>query len=518
MASIYPEGAGWAVRNRSRNDTFYQAGFATRAKAQAWLNKREKAIEQRGRPFGLGPEKTTLAQALADYLPLRVPYLKSGDQLCRRINRFIRYGRLPTYQTIPVARRTHETRDSCDRKTVYFELERVPYTPVRVIPQGLGAHRAAQARQGDTSERVRERLACTKVADITRHHIQPLIHALQQEGKAAQTIAHEQAVLREFFNFVKRQWNWVTPAENPAAQLEMPDIDNARDRVLTPDEQERLEAALRECRNPYVAPFIGLLLETAMRQSELLVTAQWRDVDWSRRVLRLWDAKSGGRDVPLTQGALDILNALPRGAAEDRVFPMTLSALNAAWYRAIERAGLENLHKHDLKHCAVTRFAGLLQGDIFLLKVFSGHKTLSQLVRYVNPKVEDALQAVDAAQAARKAPLHARGPTKHPSAGDVLSALDAAAALDVSEASSSTRQTPDALAAAGPVSDKMPTHEGTEWLPVTAAGASEQATLAPVADALPPITYRDIVHAGRTSRRAGNVGLRLRRCTGFRAG
>lgn len=434
MASIYQEGAGWAVRIRSRADTAYQAGFASRARAEAWLRARQDAIQARGRPFGLGAEKTTLAQALADYLPRRVPYLKSGDQLGRRLNRYIRYGRLPTYRIVKVEHRRDDATGGADRKTVYFALERVPFTPQRVIPPGLGAHRAGQARRGEQSERLRERLARLRVADITRRDIQEFVHALQREGKAAQSIAHEQAVLREFFNFAHGQWNWAQPAENPATRLQMPVIDNARNRVLTPDEETRLAAALAECRNPYMAPFVALLQQTAMRQSELLLTAQWRDIDWARRVLTLWDAKARGRDVPLTRDAVAILQLLPRGAGEDRIFPMTESALNAAWYRVLERAGIENLHKHDLRHDALTRFAGLLNGDVFLLKLVSGHKTLSQLARYVNPKVEHVLQAVDAAEAPRTAPLHSRGPSRHPSVASVVRALEAAEASDAADA------------------------------------------------------------------------------------
>ncbi|MDR5812054.1 site-specific integrase [Caballeronia sp. LZ033] len=445
MASIYQEGAGWAVRNRSRHDTFYQSGFDSKAKATAWLRQREQAIQNRGKPYGLGPEKTTLAMALYDYTPERVPFLKSGDQLCRRLNRFIRFGRLPTYQPTRLDRRTQEAR-GCDTATVYFELTAVPYAVERVIPQGLDEHRAALAQRADTSERLRERLACTRVADITRHQIQEFMNVLREEGKAAQSITHEQAVLREFFNHARRHWNWSTPTENPATQLDMPVIDNARDRVLTPDEQARLQTELLACRNRYVAPFVGLLLETAMRQSELLLTAQWRDIDWKRRVLKLWDAKGGGRGVPLTQGALRILEALPRGADDDRVFPITLDALDSAWNRAIARAGIENFCKHDLRHCAMTRFAELLGGDIFLLKLFGGHKTLSQLARYVNPTAADALEAVDAAEAARnahKAPLHARAPSRTPTVGDAVRALESAEG----EASRTAPALPDVSAA-----------------------------------------------------------------------
>ncbi|MFX1685044.1 tyrosine-type recombinase/integrase [Paraburkholderia sp. A1RO-5L] len=406
MASIYPEGTGWAVRNRSRHDSYYQAGFPSREKAKAWLNSHEKAIQKRGKPFGLGPHRTTLAMALLDYVPEHVPYRKSGDQLCRRLNRYLRHGRLPTYAVTPVSHRTEPSDNGSDRKTtVYFTLGQVPAAHERVIPRGLGPFRREQARRHEKSEKLRERLARMPVADITRHDIQQFMHALQEEGLAAQTIAHEQAVLREFFNHTNTVWNWFEPAENPATRLKMPDIDNARNRILTADEEARLAAALAECRNPYVAPFIALLQETAMRLSELLVTTQWRDIDWERRVLRLWDAKAGGREVPLTEHAIAILKTLPQGADEDRVFPVTVATVNSAWNKAIERAGIEDIRKHDLRHCALTRFARVFRGDIFLLKVVSGHKTLSQLVRYVNVSADDAVKALDAARASDVSPV-----------------------------------------------------------------------------------------------------------------
>jgi integrase len=459
MASIFQEGKGWAVRNRSRDDPFYQAGFASRAKAETWLNKRKKAIEARGKPFGLGPRRTTLAQALADYVPQRVPFRKSGDQLCRRLNRYLRYGRLPTYAVTPVARRTHQANSGTDKKTtVYFTLEQVPASHERAVPRGLGPFRRAQAQRHEKSEQLRERLARMPVADITRHDILQFVHALREEGLATQTVVHEQAILREFFNHARSVWNWTDPEKNPATDLNMPAIDNARNRILTAEEEARLQAALTGCRNIYVAPFIALLNETAMRQSELLVTTQWRDIDWARRVLRLWDAKSGGREVPLTQHAIAILQTLPRGADEDRVFPVTVAAVNSAWNTAVERAGIKDIRKHDLRHCALTRSARLLKGDIFLLKLVSGHKTLEQLVRYVTANVDDAVKALDAAQAGHPPPLHARGPAKHPMVEDAVRALDAA-------------HVPDGLRAdAQEAVSSAPDMEAAQAVPMTADG------------------------------------------------
>jgi integrase len=165
-------------------------------------------------------------------------------------------------------------------------------------------------------------------------------------------------------------------------------------------EEQRLAAALLDCRNPLVAPFVWFAIETAVRKSEGLLIARWQDLDEGRRTLKLVEAKMGPRKVPLTRAALAILQALPRGEPDERIFPLSPEALDAAWARACKRAGIENLHIHDLRHTAATRYAKRLHGDIFLLQLITGHRSLSQLRRYVNPTVDDVVRVLDATEAA----------------------------------------------------------------------------------------------------------------------
>ncbi|KAA1012646.1 hypothetical protein FVF58_12280 [Paraburkholderia panacisoli] len=160
----------------------------------------------------------------------------------------------------------------------------------------------------------------------------------------------------------------------------MPVIDNARNRILAPDELARRRR-----------PWNSLAIRTSRPSrrccwrwrcaGQSCHSLRWGDIDGERRVLALWDAKAGGREVPLTRKAVDIVRALPRGADGDRVFPMTGEALKAAWNRALERAAIEDLVLNDLRHCAATQFAELLNGNIFLLKLVTKHKTLSQFER-----------------------------------------------------------------------------------------------------------------------------------------
>jgi integrase len=402
--AVYKEGKGWAARSRSSLDNLYKASFRTKKEAQAWLDGEKGDAEVLGKPAGLGPHATLLGQALADYVALVVPYKKSGDQIARRLNRYVRLAGIEPAKVSAVARRPRreQMEGGADRQTVYFVVTPVsalaPVQSRRIIPKGLAGHRQKQATRSEKCDQLRSRLANKAVSAITPHEIQLLMNAMRDAGYAAQTVVHEQAVLREFFRYARKQWHWGKPAQNPAQGLTMPQIDNARTRIMSPDEMDRLQIALKAARNKFLAPCVGLLLETAMRKSEMLLTACWGDIDWERRVLTLYDAKWGGREVPLTQNAIAILRSLEMREAQDTIFPLTIEALNGAWRRAVKRAGLENLLIHDLRHCATTAFAKRLKGDIFLLQLITGHKTLSQLRRYVNLNADDVVQAMDATE------------------------------------------------------------------------------------------------------------------------
>ena len=64
---------------------------------------------------------------------------------------------------------------------------------------------------------------------------------------------------------------------------------------------------------------------------------------------------------------------------------------------------MRRIRFHDLRHTSATRHAKRLNGNIFLLQLITGHKSLSMLKRYVNPTMKDALAALDATEPALEA-------------------------------------------------------------------------------------------------------------------
>lgn len=381
MAKPYKEGKGWCARKRYCGHDIYVSGKETKAAAEKEVRERVAAIDAGGKPQHLGPKRTTLAYALQEFGFEHLQHLKGAPQEARRINKYLEAAGV---QLLVVQR-------SADTSTTYFDVSLKPREEMRLVPQGLGAHRKAQLCKTSGSDRIRQVLAQTPVADITRLDLQRLIDALAKDGMAPATIALERAVLRRFFNHVKEKWSWARPADNPAKGLEMPTIDNARDRVLSMHEQSLLDEKLDEAHNGVLRHVVVLLRETAMRASEPLLYATWSGVDWERNVLQLSDGKDGKRDVPLSPAALDALRALGPGEPNERIVKLTYEALKAGFRRACERAKIDDLHLHDLRHTAATRL-GLETGNLFLVKALTGHKTDVMASRYVNVKAADVAE------------------------------------------------------------------------------------------------------------------------------
>jgi integrase len=169
-----------------------------------------------------------------------------------------------------------------------------------------------------------------------------------------------------------------------------------RERSLEGDELERILKACKACQIPnnyYVPLAIYLAIDTGMRRQEIF-NLVWADIDENNRRIRIRKSKTDkatgnteGTTIVLPAKAkallLTLVTALIADAgpellaeagfkdehdewefpqADDvRIFPMTEKAFTQSWSDALKRAGIENLHFHDLRREANTRFikAGL---------------------------------------------------------------------------------------------------------------------------------------------------------------
>ena len=165
-----------------------------------------------------------------------------------------------------------------------------------------------------------------------------------------------------------------------------------RERFLTAAEFRRLGAALdaleAEARiSPHAAAAIRLLMLTGCRRNEIL-TLRWDDLHADAGEIRLRDSKTGPRTVPLSPAARAVFAGIPRLAGNPFVFPgrkpgAHLSGVFAPWRRARERAGLEDLRLHDLRHSFASRALALGESLPAIARLL-GHARVQTAARYAH--------------------------------------------------------------------------------------------------------------------------------------
>jgi integrase len=196
------------------------------------------------------------------------------------------------------------------------------------------------------------------------------------------SLKRQLAPIHNLFEIARTHWD-LPIRENPLDKLNFNAPDRSRERRLQPGEEAKIIKAAASCRNKMMVSIISFALETGMRRGEILAVR--RDhVDLTRRALLIPEAKNGqARTIPLTKKATAILRR-QKDAVDARLFTITANAVRLNWQRLRRRAGVSNLHFHDLRHEAISRFfeKGLTIPEVALI---SGHKDMRMLLRYAHP-------------------------------------------------------------------------------------------------------------------------------------
>ena len=199
----------------------------------------------------------------------------------------------------------------------------------------------------------------------------------------ARTTHYDMTVMRHCIEVARHQWGYFL-ASNPFDAVKKPKLNNGRQRRVSNEELERLKAASSSSYAIYLWPIIEFALATGMRQSEM-TALRWEDVDFAKRLITVRDTKNGdNRWVPMSKSAVESLSGLNRNT--DRVFNTTSEAVRQSWRKLINRAGIIDLHFHDLRHEAISRMFenGLSTPEVAAI---SGHRTVAQLFRYAHADV-----------------------------------------------------------------------------------------------------------------------------------
>ncbi len=231
------------------------------------------------------------------------------------------------------------------------------------------------------------------------------------------TVRRELVILRHVLHLARKEWGYALPS-NPVAEIAIPKLSKPRERRLEGDEVSKVVLACDSSRSTFLGLIVRIAIETAMRRGEILAM-RWVDIDWSKRTLRIPLTKNGdSRTIPLSAVAMALLSKIQMKATGAFVFSASANAVRLAWERAIKRSGIADLHFHDLRHEAISRFfeMGLSVPEVALI---SGHKDYRMLARYTHLRAEDVASKLWAGSEPQPAsPLTAGQPVAR--AGNVI--------------------------------------------------------------------------------------------------
>lgn len=198
-----------------------------------------------------------------------------------------------------------------------------------------------------------------------------------KQGRMPATVRKDLETVRAALNFFKKGGQSV---------FELPPQPKAKDRFLSKAEARALIKAARKV--PHIRAFIVLSLTTAARQSALLELT-WDRVDFrlGRISLALGDDMDDSRkrraNVPMNRRARMYLEALHRARTSDYVIEWgghRVLSVKKGFRAAVDRAGLDNVTPHILRHTAASWMA-MARVDMLDISKYLGHSDMSVTIK-----------------------------------------------------------------------------------------------------------------------------------------
>ena len=195
-------------------------------------------------------------------------------------------------------------------------------------------------------------------------------------------------------------WGLVPEGCNPCRSIVKYPV-RKRERFLTDGEFTRLGQVLDEAEGEISASAVAairLLMLTGCRKREILCL-RWEDVALDDNELRLPDAKTGARVVPLSPSAVKLLAGLPRMEGNPWVIPgrkpgAHMSNVDQAWQAVRAKAGLEDVRIHDLRHSFASRALALGESLSMIGKLL-GHSQIETTARYAHLARDSVQEAAE---------------------------------------------------------------------------------------------------------------------------
>jgi integrase len=248
---------------------------------------------------------------------------------------------------------------------------------------------------------VKPKIGSVRVCELARADVANLHHALRKVPYQANKVV---AVLSKLFSWAQKQGIPLKASEgNPAKGIDRYK-EHKRKLFLDAEQLTKVGVAMRalekeELLEPQEAVAIRLLLLTGCRLNEIL-TLRWDYVHKATSTLELPDSKTGAKTVHLNAPALAVLSQLPRIEGNPFVIfsPRTkgqhLVNLQKPWRRVRDRAGLETIRLHDLRHAYGSMGAGIGLG-LPVIGALLGHTQAATTQRYAHVQPNPLKQAAN---------------------------------------------------------------------------------------------------------------------------
>jgi integrase len=223
-------------------------------------------------------------------------------------------------------------------------------------------------------------LGSKPLGQITRAELETWQREARLKCKPA-TVNRELGRLRHMFN---RAVDWGMLEESPMNGLKFLRENNARQRYLSLDECERL---IQACISLRVQTIVVIALHTGMRMGEIL-SIRHRDLDFRSGLILIPDSKNGEpRHIPMDSTVASLLAGYHRHPSSELVFANKAGGrfleVRQGFKNACKRAGISDLHFHDLRHSFASHWM-MTGGEIYALKEILGHKSILMTQRYAH--------------------------------------------------------------------------------------------------------------------------------------
>ena len=245
----------------------------------------------------------------------------------------------------------------------------------------------ARTYQGHLDCHILPVLGAMALGSVGRAEVAALHHRLRDTPATANAVVRTLSTLLH----LAEAWELVPPGRNPCRAVRRYK-QHARERFLTVEEYRRLGRVLSEAARdgavwPPAIAALRLLVLTRCRHAEI-TALRWDDVDHTAGELRLRDAKTGPRRVPLTAPVAAVLAGIRRAPDNRWVIagpkPGTrFTSLRHHWYVIRKWAGLDDVRIHDLRHSYASRALALGEG-LPTIGTLLGHRKIATTARYAH--------------------------------------------------------------------------------------------------------------------------------------